>query len=81
MHNGGVATLEEVIDIYAAGGRDVTSGPFKGDGRLNPHKSSLIVPIDLSAQEKSEFVAFLKTLTDEAFLTSPRFAPPEAQKR
>ncbi len=76
MHDGSVATLEEVIDIYAAGGRNVTSSPFAGDGRTNPHKSELIVPIDLSAQEKSDLVAFLKTLTDEAFLTSPRLAAP-----
>jgi cytochrome c peroxidase len=76
MHDGGVATLEEVIDIYAAGGRVVASGPLKGDGRANPHKSELIVPINLSAQEKRDIVAFLKTLTDEAFLASPRFAPP-----
>jgi cytochrome c peroxidase len=76
MHDGSVETLEEVIDIYAAGGRNVTSGPFAGDGRYNINKSSLIVPIDLSSQEKSDLVAFLKTLTDESLLTSPRFADP-----
>lgn len=76
MHDGSVATLEEVIDIYAAGGRDVSSGPFKGDGRYNPNKSALIVPIDLSPQEKSDLIAFLKTLTDDSLLTSPRFADP-----
>lgn len=80
MHDGSVATLEEVIDIYAAGGRNVTSGPSSGDGRYNAHKSELIVPIDLSAQEKSDLVAFLKTLTDESFLTSPRFADPWEKK-
>jgi cytochrome c peroxidase len=78
MHDGSVATLEEVIEIYAAGGRNVTSGPFAGDGRYNINKSALIVPIDLSAQEKSDLVAFLKTLTDESLLTSPRFADPWA---
>ncbi len=77
MHDGSVATLEEVIDIYAASGRNITSGPFAGDGRLNPHKSELIVPIDLSARERADLVAFLKTLTDETFLNSPRFGPPK----
>ena len=75
MHDGSVATLEEVIDIYAAAGRNIASGPYKGDGRRNPHKSELIVPIDLSPQEKADLVAFLKTLTDEEFLRSERFAP------
>jgi cytochrome c peroxidase len=76
MHDGSVATLEEVIDIYAAGGRNVTSGSEKGDGRLNSHKSELIVPIDLSEQEKRDLLAFLKTLTDEELLTSSRFSDP-----
>jgi cytochrome c peroxidase len=80
MHDGSVATLEEVIDIYAAGGREVTSGPLSGDGRTNPHKSELIVRIDLSPQEKGDLVAFLKTLTDENFLTSPRFSDPWKKK-
>jgi hypothetical protein len=34
------------------------------------------VPIDLSAQEKADLIAFLKTLTDESFLASPRFSDP-----
>jgi cytochrome c peroxidase len=80
MHDGSVATLEQVIDLYAAGGRNVTSGPLRGDGRFNPQKSELIVPIDLSPQEKSDLIAFLKTLTDESFLTSPRFSNPWEKK-
>ena len=76
MHDGSVATLEEVVDIYAAGGRKIESGPYKGDGRVNPHKSELIVPIDLTPQERADLVAFLKTLTDESFVNSPRFGPP-----
>lgn len=38
MHDGGIATLEEVLDFYAAGGRVIASGPHAGDGRLNPYK-------------------------------------------
>ena len=78
MHDGSITTLEEVLDFYAAGGRNITSGPNAGDGRLNPNKSELISRIDLTAQEKADLVAFLKTLTDHDFLTNPKFANPFA---
>ncbi|MEY4980332.1 MAG: hypothetical protein RLZZ352_2602 [Pseudomonadota bacterium] len=76
MHDGSVATLEDVLDFYAAGGRNITSGPYAGDGRLHPNKSDLIARIDLNAQEKADIVAFLKTLTDHEFLSNPKFANP-----
>jgi len=76
MHDGSVATLEAVLDFYAAGGRHITTGPHAGDGRLHPNKSDLISRIDLNAQEKADLVAFLKTLTDHEFLQNPRFADP-----
>lgn len=78
MHDGSMATLEEVLDFYAAGGRNITSGPHAGDGRLNPNKSDLISRIDLTAQDKADLVAFLKTLTDHDFLTNPKLANPFA---
>lgn len=80
MHDGSIATLEEVLDFYAAGGRHITSGPYAGDGRLNPNKSDLISRIDLNAQEKADIVAFLKTLTDHEFVTNPKFADPFASR-
>jgi cytochrome c peroxidase len=76
MHDGSVATLEEVIDIYSRGGRKIETGPHAGDGAMSPLKSGLIVKIDLSAQEKADLLAFLKTLTDETLLASPRFSDP-----
>jgi cytochrome c peroxidase len=76
MHDGGVATLEEVIDIYSQGGRKIEAGANAGDGRASPVKSGLIVRIDLTPQEKTDLLAFLKTLTDETLLNSPRFADP-----
>jgi cytochrome c peroxidase len=76
MHDGSIPTLEAVVDFYAAGGRNITEGPYAGDGRKNPYKSELISRIDLSEQDKSDLVAFLKTLTDEKFLTNPRFSDP-----
>lgn len=76
MHDGSVASLEEVLDFYAAGGRNITSGPHAGDGRLHPHKSDLVSLINLNAQEKTDLVAFLKTLTDHEFVTNPKFSNP-----
>jgi cytochrome c peroxidase len=76
MHDGSVATLEEVIDIYSAGGRRIASGPNAGDGAASPLKSGLIVKIDFTPQEKADLLAFLKTLTDERLVASPRFADP-----
>ncbi len=76
MHDGSMATLEEVLDFYAAGGRNITTGPHAGDGRLNPNRSELISRIDLTEQDKADLVAFLKTLTDHEFLTNPKFGNP-----
>lgn len=78
MHDGSMGTLEEVLDFYAAGGRNISTGPHAGDGRLNPNKSDLISRIDLTAQDKADLVAFLKTLTDHDFLTNPKLANPFA---
>jgi cytochrome c peroxidase len=80
MHDGSVATLEEVLDFYAAGGRLITSGPYAGDGRFHPNKDGLIASIHLTTQDKADIVAFLKTLTDHDFLTNPKFADPFASK-
>lgn len=76
MHDGSVATLDEVIEQYSQGGRVTAAGPNRGDGRLNPHKSGLISRIDLSAEEKQDLLNFLKTLTDHALLTDPAFSNP-----
>jgi cytochrome c peroxidase len=76
MHDGSVTTLEEVIDIIAAGGRNISSGVNAGDGRQNPFKSPLVKPLALSAQDKTDLIAFLKTLTDHEFLSNPQHADP-----
>ncbi|WP_368507471.1 cytochrome-c peroxidase [Bradyrhizobium lupini] len=51
MHDGSVATLEEVIELYDQGGIDRAS------------RSPSIKPLSLAAEEKTELVAFLQTLT------------------
>ncbi len=76
MHDGSIKTLEEALEFYAAGGRVLTTGPYAGDGRTNPYKSDLISRIQLDATEKADIIAFLKTLTDHAFINDPRFSNP-----
>lgn len=80
MHDGSIATLDEVLRFYAAGGRVIASGPNAGDGRASPLKSDLVTLIDLSAQEQADIVAFLRTLTDHEFLSNPRHANPFTPK-
>lgn len=80
MHDGSFATLDAVIDFYAAGGRNVTEGPFAGDGRANPTKSPFIKGFELTTQERADLLAFLESLTDETFLTSPALGPPPSPK-
>ena len=75
-HDGTVASLEDMVRIYVAGGRNNRSGPYIGDGRSNPHKSSLISGLDLNEQQVADLVAFLESLTDEGFLTNPAFGNP-----
>ncbi|MFN6540904.1 MAG: MbnH family di-heme enzyme [Nostoc sp. EkiNYC01] len=80
MHDGSIATLEEAIDHYAAGGRTISSGEFAGVGSKNPLKSNFISGFKLSPQEKQDLIEFLKSLTDEKFLTNPIFSDPKYRK-
>lgn len=82
MHDGSIATLIDVIEHYARGGRLVPDGPLAGDGRDCPRKSDLIRGFDLDDCGKADLVEFLKSLTDRSFVTDPRFAaPPPARTR
>jgi cytochrome c peroxidase len=76
MHDGSIATLDAVLDHYAAGGRTIASGPNAGVGRANPLKSSFVAGFTLTAEERADLLAFLHSLTDEQFLRDPRFADP-----
>ncbi len=76
MHDGSVATLEDAIDHYAAGGRTIADGPYRGTGRDNPNKSPSIHGFTLTTEQRADLVAFLRSLTDEAVLHDPRFANP-----
>jgi cytochrome c peroxidase len=76
MHDGSIASLEEVLDFYAAGGRNIADGPLRGDGRRSPGKSPFVKGFDLTPQEKADVIAFLNGLTDEEFLNDPKLAEP-----
>lgn len=78
MHDGSIATLSDVLDFYAAGGRNIESGPNAGDGRANPFKSSFVRGFALSEQERADLLAFLESLTDHTFLNDPALADPFA---
>ncbi len=77
FHDGSAATLEEVITIYSEGGRNITSGPFKGDGRNHPDKSEHLKGFSISEREEKQLIQFLNTLTDTSYLTNPFFHAPE----
>ncbi len=64
MHDGRFSTLEEVIEHYNSG------------GHYAPNLDPLIRPLGLTEQEKSDLVAFLKTLTDTNFLNNPDLSNP-----
>lgn len=76
MHDGSIATLEEVVAMYEAGGRVITEGPYKGDGTKSPLKSGLVAGFKLTDDERVDLINFLKALTDENFLTNPRWSDP-----
>jgi cytochrome c peroxidase len=76
MHDGSLATLNDVLDFYAAGGRVVADGPRTGDGRVHPGKSPFIKGFTLTAEERADVLAFLEALTDRRFLKDPRLSDP-----
>jgi cytochrome c peroxidase len=79
MHDGSVASLEEVLGFYEAGGRNIESGEYTGDGRNNPNKSGFVPGFTLTEEERQGLLDFLKGLTDESFITNPDFSNPFEQ--
>ncbi len=77
-HDGSVASLSELLDNYAHGGRLVSNPTQFGDGRSNVIKDGEIHGFSLTAAEKADLIAFLESLTDMAFTTDPALADPFA---
>jgi cytochrome c peroxidase len=76
MHDGSVATLQEAIAHYQAGGRTITEGAWAGSGRDNPYKSAFIKGFEISPSEIDDLIAFLQSLTDEELTTNPAYSDP-----
>ncbi|MEM6972914.1 MAG: cytochrome c peroxidase [Pseudomonadota bacterium] len=55
MHNGILATLDDVVDFYNAGGGD------------DPLKDQRLKPLNLVPSEKADLIAFLESLSGESF--------------
>ncbi|MGI5308584.1 MbnH family di-heme enzyme [Rheinheimera sp. WS51] len=76
MHDGSLATLEQVIDFYAAGGLVSTIDGQISDGRQHPAKSSFVRGFNLTTEEKQALLAFLHSLSDPSFTTNPAYSNP-----
>jgi|GEM_PF-26109 len=61
MHDGSLPTLESVIEHYNSGGSS------------HANKSPLIQPLNLTAQQKSDIIGFLESLSDETFINNPEY--------
>ncbi len=76
FHDGSAATLEEVLSNYAQGGRNITTGPYAGDGSKSIHRDPLVKGFSMSDEEQTDMIAFLKSLTDTKYVNDPRYANP-----
>jgi cytochrome c peroxidase len=76
MHDGSVATLGDVIDHYADGGRTIATGANRGIGHDNSNKSDGVRGFWLVPQQRADLIAFLESLTDDQMLRDPRFSNP-----
>ena len=65
MHDGRFKTLDDVVNFYNQG------------GVKNPHQDPLILPLELTKEEKQDLVQFLRTLTGEGWkhATAPTTFP------
>lgn len=80
MHDGSIDTLDNVVEHYKRGGRNVTGKgvSFDGDGALNSKKNPLVKNFTASftSQDKTDLIEFLRSLTDTEFVTNPKYANP-----
>lgn len=68
MHDGRFGSLQSVLNFYAKGVQETQNL----DPILKNENGKIGIP--LNEQEKEDIIAFLKTLTDEEFITDKRFA-------
>ena len=70
MHDGSIATLEEVIEHYAAGGRAAQQG------KASPLLDNKVRPFALTDDKKRQLIAFLNSLTDRVFIENLQHTTP-----
>ena len=68
MHDGRFNTLEEVVDHYNEG--------IKSSSTVDPAILNTVDGLKLTAEDKTDLVNFLKTMTDNDLLTNPEYASP-----
>ncbi len=70
MHDGSMATSEEVIDHYNKGGR------FD-----HANKSRMVHRRSLTTDDRKDLIEFLKSLADQELLHDPRWSDPWVRER
>lgn len=74
MHDGRFLSLGEVVDHYI---NNVSDSPSTDKRlRINDDPTQPVERHDLSQADRAALLAFLKTLTDQKFLTDPKFSDP-----
>ncbi len=71
MHDGRFATLEEVVEHYNSG---VQNHPNLGDALQDENGQA--IQLNLTEQEKTDLVNFLRTLTDDELTNDVKFSDP-----
>jgi len=71
MHDGRFNTLEEVVQHYLSDMSDATA-----DLGTEPNMHALRDSVYLSEEHKAALVSFLKTLTDDTYLTNEEYSSP-----
>jgi cytochrome c peroxidase len=74
MHDGSIATLEDVIRKHYAIGGMASSSPHGASPRRDP----LITGFQVSDEQIADLVAFLNSLTDQTLLANPAYRRPDA---
>ena len=69
MHDGRFTTLEEVVEHY-------NSGVEGNSPNLDSEMEHFVGGVNLTAAQKNDLVAFLKTFSDVSFLTNSEFSDP-----
>jgi cytochrome c peroxidase len=76
LHDGSAASLMDVINIYADGGRTIHKGANKGIGKLNPYKHVSINGFLISENNKIDLNNFLMSLSDSNFIQNKNYQNP-----